>query len=58
MEIPRPRIEIQAVTQAVEILHPLTPCTRPGIKRMSQAAAVGFLTFCATAGTPIFLFYC
>ena len=43
-------------TAAVSKLDPLTHCTgqrlNPGLSTATRAAEVGFLTHCATAGTP------
>ena len=55
----RDRIPAVVATQAAAVAtwDPLTPCAGLGVKpvplQQPQAAAVGFLTHCATAGTPI-----
>ena len=61
MEFPRPAItnelQLQPTQQPRPTPDPLIHCTRPGMEpvplQSTQAATVGFLTPCATAGTPL-----
>jgi len=51
MEVTRPGTESEPQLQPIHSCGNAGSCTEPG-SPMTQATAVGFLTHCATAGTP------